>query len=279
MPELPEVETIRRQLARRVEGRSIDHVSIRDGLLVQPETPRRFAAAVRGRRVERVGRRGKYLLLDLDSGDTLAMHLRMTGQILWSPGTPDRSLRHVRARLGLDGGSWLTFSDVRRFGRAWIVPGDLPDREAYWAERVGVEPLGRGFTPARLGALLNGRRGPIKPLLLTQTVIAGIGNIYADEALFQAHIHPLRPAGSLDEDEVTRLRAAIRDRLRVAVRAGGSSIDRYRDTAGEAGAMQTLLRVHLRAGHSCLDCGTSIVKTRVGGRGTYHCPACQEAPC
>ena len=246
---------------------------------MQPETPRRFAANVRGRRIESVGRRGKYLLFDLDSGDTLAMHLRMTGQLLWSPGPPDRALRHVRARFGLDDGGWLVFSDVRRFGRAWIVPRDLPDRNAYWSDRVGVEPLGRQFTAARLGALLRGRRGPIKPLLLNQTLVAGIGNIYADEALFQAHVHPLRPGGSLDDEEVSALRHAIRDRLRVAVRAGGSSIDRYRDTAGEAGAMQTLLRVHLQAGRPCPNCATIIVKTKVGGRGTYHCSACQEAPC
>lgn len=279
MPELPEVETIRRQLQRRVGGRVISHASVSDGLLVQPETRRRFAASVRGKRIEGVGRRGKYLLLELDSGDTLAMHLRMTGQILWFPETPDRSLRYVRARFGLDNGSWLVFSDVRRFGRAWIVPADLPDREGYWAERVGVEPLGRAFTAARLAALLNGRRGPVKPLLLNQALVAGIGNIYADEALFQARVHPLRPGGSLDAGEVAGLRDAIRDRLQVAVRAGGSSIDRYRDTAGEAGAMQTLLRVHLQAGRPCPNCGTTIVKTRVGGRGTYHCPTCQEAPC
>lgn len=279
MPELPEVETIRRQLQRHVAGRVITHASVSDALLVQPESTRRFAASVRGRRIEAVGRRGKYLLLDLDSGDTLAMHLRMTGQILWSKGAPDKSIRHVRARFGLDDGGWLVFSDVRRFGRAWLVPKGLPDHDAYWAERVGVEPLDRGFTAKRLGALLAGRRGPIKPLLLNQTLVAGIGNIYADEALFQAGVHPLRPGGSLDTDEVARLRDAIRDRLQVAVRAGGSSIDRYRDTAGEAGAMQTLLRVHLQAGLPCPNCGATIVKTRVGGRGTYHCPECQEAPC
>jgi formamidopyrimidine-DNA glycosylase len=279
MPELPEVETIRRQLQRRVAGRVIVQASVLDALLVQPESPRRFAAGVRGRRIEEVGRRGKYLLLELDSGDTLAMHLRMTGQILWSEGRPDRALRHVRARFGFDDGSRLVFSDVRRFGRAWIVPADLPDREAYWADRVGAEPLGRGFTAARLGGLLIGRRGPIKPLLLNQTLVAGIGNIYADEALFQARVHPLRPGGSLDTGEVAALRDAIRDRLQVAVRAGGSSIDRYRDTAGETGAMQTLLRVHLQAGRPCPNCGTTIVKTRVGGRGTYHCPSCQEGQC
>jgi formamidopyrimidine-DNA glycosylase len=279
VPELPEVETIRRQLARRIRGRTIASVAVRDALLVEPDSPRRFAAAIRGRHVEEVGRRGKYLLLGLDTGDTLAMHLRMTGQILWFPGAPDRALSHVRARLGLDDGSSLAFVDVRRFGRAWIVPADLPDVDSYWAGRVGVEPLGPAFTASRLGGLLAGRRGPIKPLLLNQTIVAGIGNIYADEALFQAGVHPLRPAGSLDADEVSRLRDAIRDRLRVAVRAGGSSIDRYRDTAGEAGAMQTLLRVHLQAGQPCPRCGTLIVKTRVGGRGTYHCPSCQEAPC
>lgn len=279
MPELPEVETIRRQLASRVSGRVLTSVTVTDPLLVEPVTPAAFRRGLRGRRVQEVRRRGKYLLLDLDEGTPLALHLRMTGQIHWFPGRPDRAIGHVRARFGLDDGGTLLFADARRFGRAWRLPAGLPDEEEYWAGRVGVEPLDDAFTAAVLGRLLDGRRAPVKPLLLNQALVAGIGNIYADEALYQARVHPLRPAGSLSRDEVRRLHRAVRDRLRVAIDAGGSSIDRYRDTDGERGAMQTLLRVHLRAGEPCLRCGTTIVKTRVGQRGTYHCPTCQEAPC
>ena len=275
MPELPEVETIRRQLAESLPGRSFAEVAIWDPKLVSPETPKRFAAALYGRRVDRVGRRGKYLLLALDSGDTLALHLRMTGQLYWFAAGPDPDLPYPRARLDLDDGSTLVFCDLRRFGRAWIVPADMPDAEGYWRSRTGIEPLGPGFTARGLGALLAGRRGPLKAALLDQATVAGIGNMYADEALFQARLHPLRPAGSLTEAETRRLHRAIRDRLRVAVEAGGASIDRYRDALGQRGAMQTLLRVHRHEGDPCPRCATTIVKTRVAQRGTYLCPRCQ----
>jgi formamidopyrimidine-DNA glycosylase len=141
-----------------------------------------------------------------------------------------------------------------------------------------VEPLSAGFTARRLGELLEGRRLPIKAALLTQTLVAGIGNIYADEALFQAGVHPLRPAGDLTPAEAARLHRAIRSRLRAGVAAGGSSIDRYRDALGRRGSMQDQLRVHTHAGEPCPRCGTTVLKSRVAGRGTYHCPRCQPAP-
>ncbi len=236
MPELPEVETVRRQLAERLPGRTIDHVEVEDPLLVSPEDPESFAHQVEGQRIDAVGRRGKYLLVELDSGDTLAMHLRMTGRLHWRAGAPpDGEERFLRARFDLDDGSTLTFGDMRRFGRAWIVPATLEDREGYWSARVGIEPLSPRFTGRVLAALLAGRRGPIKAVLLNQAVVAGLGNMYVDEALWQARIHPLRPAGSLDADEIRRLHRAIRDRLQAAaVDAGGASIDSYRDSLGRA---------------------------------------------
>jgi formamidopyrimidine-DNA glycosylase len=279
VPELPEVETIRRQLAERVPGRTIARAAVADPLLVSPEDPESFAARVEGRRVESVGRRGKYLLVELDSGDTLAMHLRMTGRLHWRPpGADGDEERFLRARLDLDDGSTVTFGDMRRFGRAWIVPAGLADREGYWAARVGIEPLSPRFTGRVLARLLEGRRGPIKAVLLNQALVAGLGNMYVDEALFQARIHPLRPAGTLDADEVRRLHRAIRDRLAAAVEAGGASIDSYRDSLGERGTMQDLLRVHLNEGEPCPRCRTTIRKTRVAQRGTYWCPACQPEP-
>jgi formamidopyrimidine-DNA glycosylase len=280
VPELPEVETIRRQLAERLPGRTIARVAVADPLLVSPEDPDGFSARVEGRRVEGVGRRGKYLLVELDSGDTLAMHLRMTGRLHWRPPPPrhDDGERFLRARLDLDDGSTLTFADVRRFGRAWIVPATLADREGYWAARVGIEPLSPRFTGRVLGALLDGRRGPIKAVLLNQALVAGLGNMYVDEALFQARIHPERPAGTLDDEEIRRLHRAIRDRLAAAVEARGASIDSYRDSLGERGTMQDLLRVHLHEGEPCPRCRTAIRKTRVAQRGTYWCPTCQPEP-
>ena len=278
MPELPEVETIRRQLGERIPGRAFTRVEVHDPRLTSPEDPRWFAERVEGRRIEAVGRRGKYLLVELDAPFTLAMHLRMTGRLHWQAGPPDESERFLRARFHLDDGSTLTFGDMRRFGRAWIVEGDAREREAYWRARVGVEPLSPRFTAAVLAGLLEGRRGPIKAVLLNQGLVAGLGNMYVDEALFMARVHPERAAGSLAPDEIRRLHRAIRDRLSAAVSAGGASIDSYRDGLGEKGSMQDLLRVHLHAGEPCPRCGATIRKTRVAQRGTYWCPSCQTEP-
>ena len=243
MPELPEVETIRAQLADRIPGRTMTKVEVHDPKLVEPEDPQAVAEALAGRGITEVGRRGKYLLIGLDDGDTLAIHLRMTGRLHWRPPGEEGEERFLRARFTLDDGSTLTFGDMRRFGRAWIVPaGPASEREAYWAERVGIEPLTPQFTARVLEGLLAGRRGP------------------------------------LDHDEIRRLHRAIRDRLAAAVAAGGASIDSYRDSLGERGTMQDLLRVHLHQGDPCPRCRTPIVKTRVAQRGTYWCPTCQPEP-
>ncbi|MDX6556789.1 MAG: formamidopyrimidine-DNA glycosylase [Miltoncostaeaceae bacterium] len=278
MPELPEVETIRRQLAERIPGRTVARAEVLDAKLVSPETPEGFLEQVVGRRIEAVDRRAKYLLLPLDSGDTLTIHLRMTGRLHWRAGEPPEVERHLRARFDLDDGSTLTYGDLRRFGRAWIVPGDLEDPEAYWAERAGIEPLTPQFTTRVLTALLEGRRRAVKPVLLDQKLVAGLGNMYVDEALFGARVHPLRPAGDLDPEELKRLHRTIRSVLATAVEAGGASIDSYRDGLGEKGRMQDLLKVHLHAGEPCPRCGTTILKTRVAQRGTYWCPTCQVPP-
>lgn len=279
MPELPEVETIRAQLAARIPGRTIVRAQVHDVKLVEPDDPEGFAEGLAGRSITAVGRRGKYLLIELDDGDTLAIHLRMTGRLHWRPPGEEGEERFLRARLTLDDDSTLTFGDMRRFGRAWMIPaGPASDRDAYWAERVGIEPLTPRFSARVLEGLLAERRGPIKAVLLNQALVAGLGNMYVDEALFQARIHPERPAGSLDRDEIRRLHRAIRDRLAAAVAAGGASIDSYRDSLGEMGTMQDLLRVHLHRGDPCPRCRTAIVKTRVAQRGTYWCPRCQPEP-
>lgn len=276
MPELPEVETIRRQLAPLLAGRVFERAEVHDAKLTAPDPPESLTEGLPGRRVEAVGRRGKYLLLDLDADETLVLHLRMTGRIHWRPAGEAIDERFLRALFAFDDGSTVSFGDARRFGTAMMLPA--ADAADYWRGRVGVEPLARGFTGRRLAELLDGRRGPIKPLLLNQGVVAGLGNMYVDEALFAAGVHPLRVAGSLDADEIRRLHRSIRDRLRLAVESGGASIDSYRDGLGERGSMQDLLRVHLHEGEPCPRCRSTILKDTVGGRGTYWCPSCQEAP-
>ena len=275
MPELPEVETIRAQLAERITGRTIRSMEIADAKFAEPAEPGELIAAVRGRRIADVARRGKYLVWELDDGTALALHLRMTGRLHWRPGPPADEPRFLRASFALDDGATMTFADMRRFGRAWVLPSDPAEREAYWRGRLGPEPLARSFTGRDFAEAIAGRTGPIKAVILNQAVVAGVGNMYADEALFQARIHPERPASSLSEDEARALHRAIRDRLRVAIAHGGASIDDYRDGLGNRGQMQEQLRVHLHAGEPCPRCGTTIAKTRVAQRGTYLCSSCQ----
>ena len=278
MPELPEVETIRSQLDERIPGRRIARIEVFDEKTVSPLSPEEFADAVGGQQIVAVVRHGKYLEFPFASGRAMALHLRMTGRLHWRARGVEDGTRFLKLEFAFDDGSTMVFGDMRRFGRAWLLPDDPAERRRYWSERVGIEPLGEAFTARVLARLLDGRRGPIKPTLLNQTIITGLGNMYVDEALFQAGIHPLRIAGSLSERENRALHRAIRDRLRVAVAQGGASIDSYRDGLGERGSMQDHLKVHLHEGEACPRCGAVIVKTKVAQRGTYWCPECQEEP-
>jgi formamidopyrimidine-DNA glycosylase len=296
MPELPEVETIRRQLAPEVTGRRVSGAEIFDERLTRPAAPGPVARRLEGRRIESVGRRGKYLLLALDDGATLALHLRMTGNLLLRPPGPDAevadlmetdprlggprlyesstALRHLRCRMDLDDGSELLFTDMRRFGTAVVLEG--PDElDAYLAPRVGVEPLSEELTPEALGRMAAGRTAPLKSFLLTQTDVAGIGNIYADEALHRARLHPLSPAGSMKPEHCEALVEGIVDALETGLAEGGASIDDYLDARGERGGMQDEFLVHTREGKPCPRCGGIIERIVVGGRSTYFCPDCQ----
>ena len=278
MPELPEVETIRSQLTERVIGRTITRVAGHDHKTVLPATIDEFVESVTDQTIAALKRHGKYLEFQFASGQAMALHLRMTGRIHWRAGPVDGAERHLKLEFDFDDGSSMSFADMRRFGRAWMLPDDPGARRAYWASKVGIEPLSSGFTAKTLGRLLHGRRGPIKPTLLNQAIINGLGNMYVDEALFQAAIHPLRTAGDLSDAETKLLHRAIRDRLRVAIARGGASIDSYRDGLGQRGSMQDYLKVHLHEGEACPRCGAVIVKTRVAQRGTYWCPECQPKP-
>jgi len=272
MPELPEVETIRRQLAPAVEGRRIQDMEVLDQRWSAPALGVEVADAVRGRRIDRLARRGKYLVWELSGDVHLVMHLRMTGNLLYTD-----DARFARVRIGLDDGGTVVFADQRRFGTGVVLLGS-DARDDYFSSRLGVEPLSADFTADHIRELARGRRAPAKAFLLNQERIAGVGNIYADEALFIARIHPLRPIGTLRGKQFDELRAAVVEVLEAGIDARGATIDDFRHTDGASGAFQDRFLVHLRAGEPCARCGTTIKKIRAAGRGTYLCPRCQRAP-
>jgi formamidopyrimidine-DNA glycosylase len=267
MPELPEVETIRAQLAPRLVGRRLAAVEILDPRLTRPLDPREVAAELQGERVAAAERRGKYLVLRLEGGGALLVHLRMTGGFGFEPVT------HERAVVELEDGTRLVYRDVRRFGTWLVVTAE--ELEPYLDAKNGPEPLGPRFTSRWLAAQLARRRAALKAVLLDQRVVAGLGNIYADEALWRARLNPLRPASSLTHDEVRRLQRAIRTALRTGIARQGSTLRDYAAPDGSAGAMQDEFRVYGRDGEPCPCCHGPIAKTRVGGRGTWYCPRCQ----
>jgi formamidopyrimidine-DNA glycosylase len=274
MPELPEVETIRRQLAPRLEGRVLERLEIVDARWCAPVGPTDLGDALQGRRIERVSRRGKYFVFELEDEVFLLVHLRMTGTLLLDC-TPD--MPYQRVVFTLDDGQVLRFCDPRRFGTGELALG-AEALEAFFDGRLGIEPLGPELTGARLRALARGRRAPIKAFLLDQRHIAGVGNIYADEALFRARIHPLRQAGKLTPVQCAALADAVKITLAAGIDAGGSTIDDFRHPDGVQGAFQNEFLVHLRRGEPCHTCGTMVIKLVAAGRGTYVCESCQPRP-
>jgi formamidopyrimidine-DNA glycosylase len=275
VPELPEVETIRRQLAPFLEGRRLERMEVVDARWCEPADPAALEDAVAGRLIEQVGRRGKYLILSLEDDVHLVMHLRMTGNLLIGDGR--EAPKHLRVRFSLDSGEELLFVDVRRFGTGDVLLGSDALAE-YFASRLGVEPLGADFTAEALRAQAKGRAQPVKAFLLTQERVAGVGNIYADEALFRARIHPLRPVGKLKRAQIADLRDAVVATLEAGIDAKGATIDDFRHSDGAEGSFQDRFLVHLREGEPCVRCGTTIRKMRAAGRGTYVCEHCQPRP-
>jgi formamidopyrimidine-DNA glycosylase len=273
VPELPEVETLRRLLAPALEGRMLERVEISDPRLTAPVAPRRVARALTGERVAALERRGKYLLVRLGSGATLVAHLRMTGSLRRSAdgALPDDPYR--RAVAWLDDGSALAYRDVRRLG-TWVLlaPGELAP---YLDRRLGPEPLDPAFRPRDLAARLAGRRTSVKAAILDQRTLAGVGNIYADEALWRARLHPLRAAGELSSAEVAALHREIRRALERGIARQGSTLRDYALPDGAPGGMQREFKVYGRTGEPCERCGTPIERTLVAGRGTWYCPVCQ----
>ena len=273
MPELPEVETIRRHLAPHVEGRTLERLDILDARWSRPLVPRELADALEGRAIERLSRRGKYLVWELAGDAYLLMHLRMTGTLLLDP---ESAPAHNRVWFEL-GDHRLAYTDPRRFGTGELALG--PEAlQAFFAARLGLEPLDEAFTAAHLHALARGSRAPIKAFLLDQKRVAGVGNIYADEALFRARIHPLRPANRLTRAQSGALRDAVIASLEAGIAAKGATIDDFRHPDGVAGSFQDRFLIHLREGEPCVDCGRPVRKLRAAGRGTYVCESCQPRP-
>jgi formamidopyrimidine-DNA glycosylase len=278
MPELPEVETIRRHLAPHVEGRTIERIEVLDARWCEPAPPEELAYAVDGHRIERLSRRGKYLDWELDDEVHVVMHLRMTGNILLVPAAEDVPERkHLRVRVVLDDGNRALFVDPRRFGTGIVLLGDAA-RDEYFASRLGVEPLSPDFTADALKAMSIKRKQPVKAFLLSQERVAGVGNIYADEALFRARIHPLRPVGTLKRGQIAALRDAVVESLQAGIDAKGATIDDFRHPDGATGSFQDRFLIHLREGEPCVRCGTTVKKMRAAGRGTYVCERCQPRP-
>jgi formamidopyrimidine-DNA glycosylase len=303
MPELPEVETIRRQLGPLVVGRRLLAMEILDPRWTRPLAPDEFAAGLLGRRIESLGRRGKYLTWGFEGDVHLAQHLRMTGSVLWEPPADqahvrvrmtlgpaaaktapprDRGRRSVAkagpaSRAGREGRMRLAVVDPRRFGTGELLLGSQA-LEDFFAARLGLEPLDERFTAEHLRELARGRSAPIKALLLDQRRIAGVGNIYANEALYRAGIHPLRPAGRLSSGQHSRLHEAIIQALRAGIDGQGASIDDFRHLDGGRGSFQEQFLVHDRAGEPCERCGTTIVRMLAAGRASYVCESCQPRP-
>jgi formamidopyrimidine-DNA glycosylase len=274
MPELPEVETVRRRLAPLLEGRRIEHVEIADPRLTRPHDRIETARELTGERITKLDRRGKYLIVRFESERALLIHLRMTGSLRHGAqgALPDDP--HRRAVVTLDDASDVAYRDVRRFG-TWLLlePSDV---DSYLDAKVGPEPLAPSYRARHLAARLAGRRAPIKAALLDQRTVAGVGNIYADEALWRARVHPLTPAAELTSDETKAVHGAVRAVLNAGIRRQGSTLRDYQLPDGSSGTAQDRFKVYGRAGSPCTRCGTPIDKIRVAGRGTWYCPRCQS---
>ena len=268
MPELPEVETIKNALEPFLVGRTFSGIRIHDARPVQKISLEGFCSGLAGRKITGLSRRGKYLIIGLSGGGNLIVHLRMTGALLWDPAEEEP---FTRLEFLFEGGGRLVYTDVRRFGTMYLT---ADTREV--VGKLGIEPLSRGFTPAALAGMLKPRKLPVKSALLNQQHIAGIGNMYADEALFLAKIHPQQPADSLTTAQTNRLHAAIRQVLKQGIKNQGASVRNYRGPDGGRGRAHEEFCVAHREGLLCPVCGNPIKRIVVGQRGTYFCPRCQK---
>ncbi len=269
MPELPEVETIRRDLSRDIKGKRIKQVEVLNPKVIKQPRPAEFKRRLKGASFTGFLRRGKVLAIQLSSGDYLAVHLRMTGQLIYSV----RKEQKARVIFVLANGRYLNFNDQRLFAELRLVKDW---RSLQFVRNLGIEPLDKGFTLPKLKQMLSGKKTKIKPLLMDQAFIAGIGNLYAQEALFLAGILPARAADRLNDGEIARLYQAVRKVLQEGIQYRGSSVDNYLNGRGRRGAYHLRLKVYGRRGQPCPKCGGAIKKINLGGRGTCFCSKCQQ---
>lgn len=274
MPELPEVETIKRDLENNIIGLTISDVILLMPKIVRIPSPQDFIKNLTGKTIKKIGRRGKYILIHLSEKLTLVIHLRMTGSLVYcSSETPPQKYTH--AIFELSNGCKLFFSDMRQFGRMVLIDSrELCYLSGY--KDLGVEPLSDTFTRDLLKKELKGRRKKIKPLLLDQTFIAGLGNIYADEALHLAGISPDKLASILTHREIAHLYEAIRKVLSNGIANRGTTFRDYKDGMGKEGSNQDELKVYSREGKPCFNCGKPIIRIKLGGRSSYLCSECQK---
>jgi formamidopyrimidine-DNA glycosylase len=282
MPELPEVETVKRGLEPKLRGRKVVAVKVLRPDSVGHPSPREFATQLKGHAFRSIERRGKYLVFDLDKGAKLGAHLRMSGRLLvLKPGGEAKSRvrdEHVRVRIELDDGNVFLFEDMRVFGRLWYVPkGTAVENVMTALSELGVEPLSEEFDADYLGEVMRTKTQPIKSALLDQTLIAGIGNIYADESLHLAGINPQRPAKSLTKAQLVVLVDRIKEVLSRAIENRGSTLRNYTDSDGVNGNYQTTAYVYGREGKKCHTCKNEIVRIKLAGRSSHFCPKCQPA--
>lgn len=274
MPELPEVEVLRRSLEPHLVGDRIERVEVRNPALREPVRPRELARRVTGREVETLRRRAKYLLIDLEGGQTVIVHLGMSGRLTLVPaGTPPEPHEHVA--LHLRSGRRLRLRDPRRFGLLFALPTGEIAGDPHFIH-LGVEPLEPGFSGEVLARAAEGRRGPVKPFLMDATVVVGLGNIYATEALFRAGVHPSRSVGRISAGRWDRVAEAGKAVLRRAIDQGGTTLNDFADGEGRSGYFQVSLGVYGREGEPCAACGAPIRRIVQAGRSTFYCTRCQR---
>lgn len=275
MPELPEIEVLRRSLAGRLPGRRVERVAVHSPALREP-LDRKALGRLRGRRVVGLRRRSKYLLIDFEGGTTLAIHLGMSGRLTLVPRGARRE-PHEHLAFFLDSGERLRLRDPRRFGLAFVLPTAGVENDPHFL-RLGREPLAPPVTGEELAALAAGRTAPVKPFLMDASTLVGVGNIYATEALFRARLHPERSVATLRGGDWERLAAAVVAVLEQAIREGGTTLNDFADGAGNAGYFQVSLRVYDREGEPCPACGARIRRLVQSNRSGYFCPRCQRSP-
>lgn len=275
MPELPEVETIVRQLNREIKGKTITDFICNTPKMLATHKLADFQKQIRNKKILNVKRRGKIILLELSGNLILAAHLRLTGQLFIRKAT-DPSDRFNRAIFKLGKNLELRFNDLRKFGQIWLLPKDELAQDLNRIQKLGPEPLDRDFTFEKFKKIIQDKKTKIKTLLMDQTKISGIGNIYSDEALFYAGIHPLTQTRKIPLLKLKKLYQGIKKVLQDAIQAHGTSDQWYREAHGQKGEYQNKLKVYHRTGQPCVRCGTKIARVKIGGRSAHFCPKCQK---